>query len=193
MARQNKTRYAVLGMLGYQPMSGYDIKKMSDQSISHFWNENYGAIYPTLRKLEEEGLISRMDSAGDGGRERKVYALTDAGRREFETWIGRPPERPILRFELLLKLFFGHEAEPRRMSEMVREELSWCEQTLETLREIETRIATSELECDGSPGSAAAWWLITVRFGKRYYEGIAGWCKETLAEIADMTSREDTR
>ena len=49
--REVKSKYAILGMLSIEPMSGYDIKKEVEKSISNFWTESYGQIYPVLRNL----------------------------------------------------------------------------------------------------------------------------------------------
>ena len=54
MAKINKTKYALLGVLSIMSGSGYDIKKFCDSSIGYFWNENYGHIYPMLQRLEDE-------------------------------------------------------------------------------------------------------------------------------------------
>ena len=186
MPRRNKTRYALLGLLGYGPMSGYDIKKMSDGSISHFWNENYGAIYPELRRLEEEGLAARHGPAGTGLRERKAYRVTQAGRDELHAWLEQPPDPPVLRVELLLKLFFGRAALPERMLEMVRDERARSEGALKELETIEDHI-NSERCLAPERHTEAPWWLMTVRYGKLYYEAIIQWCDETLAEVKRMT------
>jgi len=58
MAKPNKTRYAVLGMLSMQPSSGYEIKKMMEQSTDHFWREGDSSIYPILKQLLEEGMLT---------------------------------------------------------------------------------------------------------------------------------------
>jgi len=47
MPKENKTKYSILGLLSRAPMSGYDIKKLTDNSISHFWHENFGHITPS--------------------------------------------------------------------------------------------------------------------------------------------------
>ena len=52
MPKENKTKYAILGLLSLAPMSGYDIKIITDNSIGHFWNENFGHIYPVLGRME---------------------------------------------------------------------------------------------------------------------------------------------
>ena len=56
MARESRTKYAVLGMLNQGPKCGYEIKKELEKSSMFFWNESYGQIYPMLKKLVANGL-----------------------------------------------------------------------------------------------------------------------------------------
>ena len=51
MARMNKSRFALLGLLSLGAMSGYDLRKLFEQSLIHFWSESFGQIYPMLRSL----------------------------------------------------------------------------------------------------------------------------------------------
>ena len=37
--------YAILGFLCYKPLSGYDLKKIFDNSVQHFWPADQGQIY----------------------------------------------------------------------------------------------------------------------------------------------------
>src|SRR5208282_3571760 len=53
MPKENRSKYAILGMLDFCPMSGYDLRKYAASSIGHFWKEDYGHIYPTLKLLLE--------------------------------------------------------------------------------------------------------------------------------------------
>jgi PadR family transcriptional regulator AphA len=100
--------WAVLGLLGIKPMSGYDIKRAVDRTIRHFWAASYGQIYPELRRLEEAGWIAGKD-ADRGGRSRRVYRITAAGRRELEGWLHGYETRIEMRDESLLRLFFADE------------------------------------------------------------------------------------
>ena len=191
MARVNTTRYALMGMLAYQPMSGYDMKKMSDRSIGHFWQENFGAIYPMLRRLEEEGLVVLTEQETDAGRrERKVYALTDDGRSELTAWLGRDPARRHLREELLLKLFFGQWADPGRMAEMVRAERREARAAIRAIEAIEEHIGSDHTGQEAHD-AGQTWWLMTVRFGVRFYRAIDDWCGETLAALEETTKESD--
>ena len=72
-------RFIILGLLGIEPMSGYDIKKWVDMSFRYFWEIGYGQIYPTLRRLEEEGLVTMKIDHEQGGPEKKIYTISDSG------------------------------------------------------------------------------------------------------------------
>ena len=74
------TAYVILGMLGWRPMSGYEIKSIVDNSTRFFWAASYGQIYPELRRLVAAGLIDGKASP-QGGRRRNVYRLTPPAAR----------------------------------------------------------------------------------------------------------------
>jgi PadR family transcriptional regulator AphA len=103
--------WAVLGLLGIRPMSGYDIKAAVDRTIRHFWAASYGQIYPELKRLEEAGWIAGKD-ADRGGRTRRVYRITAAGRRRLEGWLHGYETRIEMRDESLLRLFFADALPP---------------------------------------------------------------------------------
>jgi PadR family transcriptional regulator, regulatory protein AphA len=98
--------WAVLGLLALGPRSGYDIKRSVDRSIRHFWAASYGQIYPELKRLEEADWISGKD-ADRGGRARRVYRITAAGRRQLAGWLHGYETRLEMRDESLLRLFFA--------------------------------------------------------------------------------------
>src|SRR5260370_28739340 len=88
--RANTSRYAILGGLSLGPRSGYDVKKLIEASIAHFWSESYGQIYPILNRLAAEGLAARRREKQRGKPDRHVYSLTPRGREELQPWL-RPP------------------------------------------------------------------------------------------------------
>jgi DNA-binding PadR family transcriptional regulator len=174
MPKINKTKYAVLGMLSYKSMSGYEMKKLVDNSIAHFWNENYGHIYPVLKRLEEDGLVTKKTEHAEGKPSRHVYSLTGRGKKDLHEWLLLPPERPILRIELLLKLFFGQEVSTDTMIRHVEQEMAFCKGTLSLFDQIEKRMDSPKPKSKRVP-----YGLITLRYGQYYYRAILDWCKDT--------------
>ncbi len=108
-----KSKYVVLGMLARMPQTGYTIKKWIEKEYSHFWQESYGQIYPTLKKLVAEGLaVSSYNTETGNGRGQIVYSITDDGKKELSDWLREEPEIEKLRCEILLKVSFGENTEP---------------------------------------------------------------------------------
>lgn len=72
--------YAILGFLNYHPYTGYDLKKIFDTSVRHFWPADQSQIYRTLLHLTEKGFASMEKVSQDDRPDRKVYSITAAGR-----------------------------------------------------------------------------------------------------------------
>jgi DNA-binding PadR family transcriptional regulator len=184
MGAPNRTRLALLGFLSRGPMSGYGLKRMIEGSISNFWTESYGQIYPMLRQLEAEGL-ARTASAEKGGRGRTLYAITPAGRAELTSWLAAPVEPRPLRNELLLKLFFGALAKPvaaRRHLETYRDQRVALLARYARIR--------GELEGLASPSSHLPYWLITLSYGEGEARAQLRWAESALATLAAAPEKE---
>ena len=108
-----KTKYVILGLLAHNPQTGYTIKKAIEYEYRHFWQESYGQIYPTLKRLADEGLaVSSGASEESDGRAQKIFSITDAGTAELRKWLSEPPEIEKIRYELLLKVSFASNTDP---------------------------------------------------------------------------------
>lgn len=118
------TSWAVLGMLTFeQELSGYDIKKWADASLRLFyWSPSFSQIYGELKRLERHGYVTSRTVMQDEVRGKRVYAVTDAGRRAARRWArDAAVETPVLKHGVLLRVWLGHLAEPERLREIVAE------------------------------------------------------------------------
>jgi PadR family transcriptional regulator, regulatory protein AphA len=179
VAKENKSRLAVLGMLTLGPMSGYDIRKAMEQSTGNFWQESYGQIYPILKQLTNEGLATSREEKQEGSPVRYVYTLTDKGWDELGTWLSEPIEYQVERNELLLKLFFGRIMPIPASIEHVGRFRMLQEQSLRKYEQIEAHLARCAVEEDPD----APYSLITVRYGLHRVRALIDWCDETIAAL----------
>ncbi len=178
--REPKSRYAVLGALAIEPMSGYDIKNVLTRSVRHFWNESYGQIYPTLKDLAAADLITSKTQPANGKPDRTVYTLTDAGWRELRGWLARPVDSHHPgRSELLLKVFFGRHAAAGATLDLVREH-----RALLTARIAQYEAIEAELEAEDDPDPP--YWLSTLRHGVLVAQASLEWCDETLTRLSKV-------
>ncbi|HWP97584.1 MAG TPA: PadR family transcriptional regulator [Syntrophomonadaceae bacterium] len=183
MAKTNKTKYALLGVLSLGPGSGYDIKKFCDFSIGHFWNENYGHIYPVLKQMEAEELVTKTTEHTEGRPDRNVYFITDTGRDELRHWLLQPVEHEPVRFELILKIFFSADIPVENTVEKILQGKKEHEELLGKYLEIE-KLLQSEEGYKGNPG--LPFWLATINYGKHHVRAHIDWCIETLAMLEEV-------
>ena len=67
------------------PLHGYGIARRIEQTSGQLLAINYGTLYPSLLKLEQEGDIASEWGVSDNNRKAKFYKLTRAGRKQVET------------------------------------------------------------------------------------------------------------
>lgn len=97
-----------LGALSIEDATGYDIKQMFESTFNHFQHASYGSIYPALKQLESEGLVSCREEAGDRHLTRKVFSISEQGRQTFVDALEATPPVEQIRSDLLVLLFFAH-------------------------------------------------------------------------------------
>jgi DNA-binding PadR family transcriptional regulator len=147
--------------------TGYEIKQLVDVSTRFFWAASYGQIYPELKRLEKDGLISGEDEPS-GGRQRRAYSLTPKGDEALDAWL-HSPEEPLyeLRDEALLKLFFSDELSDQERLAIVRQMRERHQAVVDGLKSVE--------EAAGAAGGAP---YTTLQFGLGLHGWVVDWCRE---------------
>ena len=110
--RLTPTSYIVLGLLMEDDeATPYDLKAMVAGGIGNLWSLQHTQLYAEPERLAGSGYLT--ETREDGGRRRKLYSITPAGRDAFRGWLSAElsSELPELRDISLLKVFFG--ADPR--------------------------------------------------------------------------------
>jgi len=177
VANERKLDYVILGLLSHELLTGYQIKQRIDSTLRFFWGASYGSIYPTLRELVEGGLADRSDpDSADRGKVR--YAITDDGRQALATWLMQPVDKDELRYETLLKLFFGSAAGPaitvghiERFEAKIKDELAYLQAGVKNLEAV--------LDQD----DAHRYYHLTAMFGVRVYQAYLEWCADARREL----------
>jgi len=99
--------HAILGFLNYRALTGYDLKKIFDTSVRHFWPADQSQIYRTLNRLAEKGL-AEMETVEQTDRpDRKVYHITELGKEELQQWLRTPQPTEKPRVAALIQIFFA--------------------------------------------------------------------------------------
>ena len=186
MARTNKSRFPILGMLANAPMSGYDIKKHMEKSLSNFWRISYGQIYPVLRELEGEGLAVRSVESKEGKPDRHSYTITERGLAVLREWLADPAEPHQSRNETLLKLFFSANVPASESIELIRRMRAHHSEAHECYRH---KLETIEHLYKDNPNMP--YWRLTLRCGVRVSKAFIEWCDSAIAELEAMGKKEN--
>lgn len=102
------TRILCLGALHRGPCSGYEIRKQFEEGpFAHFQDASFGSIYPALRKLMDERLVTCTEQAQDSRPDKKVYALTSAGHQALVSALVTDASGDKVRSDCLFTLFFA--------------------------------------------------------------------------------------
>jgi DNA-binding PadR family transcriptional regulator len=177
-------KHALLGFLNYAPMTGYELKKFFDTSVSHFWSAELSQIYPSLKQLEAEGLIEMRVEVQEDRPNRKVCSITEDGRRELLDWMARPTEAEQVREPILVKVFFGASLPKQDLLQILRdrkEALRGYSEYLEKCRVlIDTFAKSIGLERD------AVFWALTPSLGMKECEAAMEWVDEAIAAIEPL-------
>jgi DNA-binding PadR family transcriptional regulator len=96
--------HAILVSLSEQAGSGLDLTRRFDRSIGYFWTATHQQIYRVLARMEADGWVVSETVAQSGRPDKKVYAVTDAGRSELRRWLAEPLVREQHRSDLAVKL-----------------------------------------------------------------------------------------
>ena len=170
MAKDRKIDLVILGLLSHEDLTGYDIKKRIDGAISFFWKGSFGSIYPSLNAMEGSGLVQRLKDDSCGGREKIRYHITKKGIEALRTWLKDEQVCNDLKYETLLKLYFGG-AEERNIT--LRNIDIFEEKVKADLEVLYVYKSSLEKELDNEDH---LYYYLTVTFGIDTYEAYLKWC-----------------
>ncbi|MEJ2598908.1 MAG: PadR family transcriptional regulator [Anaerolineales bacterium] len=97
-------RYAILGLLSWQPLSGYDLKKIISESRVFYWSGNNNQIYRALIRLHDDGLVTRQVHLQESLPAKKIYSITQPGLDRLRQWVLSTMELPEFRSTFLIQL-----------------------------------------------------------------------------------------
>jgi len=183
MTKDNNAKYVLLGLLSHNPMTGYDIKKSVATRMSYFWDLSYGQIYPTLRELETNGLITKQFEVNQKGPNRKVYTITDAGTSELQAWLAKPAKKEVHKYEFLLKLIFGDQAYPELNLKHVEEFKARNQKILQTMNLFEQSIKPIINQSE-----SYYYVYLTITLGKAISQASVEWADNALKMLKEHSA-----
>ena len=175
-------KHALLGILSFEPMTGYELKQFFDSSVQHFWNAELSQIYPTLKSLEESGFVDMRVEVQQNRPNRKIYAITDEGRAEFDRWFRAPQPPADLRDPFLIKVFFGTEVPVEDTIILLRRQMEEQQKMLlfsETVLRDRITIGVKHWHS----ARHGMYWSLTLDLACAYRRAYIAWCEQAMLKL----------
>jgi PadR family transcriptional regulator AphA len=174
--------HAILGLLSRQPLTGYALKKVFDNSIRHFWTADQSHIYRVLGRLSAQGFVTFQSVPQQGKPHRKIYTITSEGREELVRWLASDEARSVtVREPFLVRLFFASLLPNEQVLERLREDAAreGC-----LLSEYEKMSERSLELVAGNPSRERFFWYLTLDYGLWMTRACLEWLNVTIDRIA---------
>ena len=169
------TSYAVLGLLTFGEMSGYDVTKVAEQSIGFFFTPAKSQIYSELRRLLSLGYATEREVEQDRRPDKRLYRITDRGRRALREWLETGEvESAEIKSPFLVKVFFGAHMSAEALLAQVREMRRRDAEQLQALKQIETLIKDQDEMFFPN---------LTLRCGLAHTRAVIRWEDEVIREL----------
>lgn len=173
--------HAILGFLQYKPMTGYDLKKIFDTSVRHFWPADQSQIYRTLAKLAEQGLAEQEIIEQSDRPDRKVYHITVAGREELRSWLAGPFPMEESRSAPLVQVFFSGQLPDAEILAKFEQAAAMMRAVLERYERVPGLAEGYIREVDDPRESF--FWMLTLDLGIRTMRANLEWVEDVIERI----------
>jgi DNA-binding PadR family transcriptional regulator len=141
-------RTICLAILYEGEATGYEIRKLSvEGEYAYFIDASFGSIYPALAKLESEALVVSRIEPQEGKPARKVYAITEEGRRNFISALFEKLGDDEFRSEFLLFARFAGELPASLVEQRLNERIA----------QFDAQMAELDALCEKHSHPADAW------------------------------------
>ena len=178
MIKENKTVYVILGFLNHEDLTGYEIKKRIDGSLSYFWGAGFGQIYPALKLMEKNSWVEKRSEISEKKHESIVYTITEEGKTQLTNWLSATVENEYVKYEILLKVFFGSMQKPQKNIDNIEKFKNKYEGHIAILEGYEENL---QKNINSSPDHL--YYLLTVLFGRKVFKAYTEWAEEAIELI----------
>lgn len=173
--------HAILGFLSYRPFTGYELKRVFDKSIRHFWPADQSQIYKTLVKLAEQGYATIEVVHQEDRPSRKIYHITDEGRAQLMEWVRRTPDAEDFREPFLIQVFFSGLLSDEDAIRMLETKAAELNNILEHMTALSEQDVANDARA--APLKDQFFWYLTLDHGLWMMQAAQDWLDDAINRI----------
>ncbi len=169
-------------------MSGYDLKKVIDLSIQHFWPADQSQIYRTLNRLADQELVEVDLVVQEDRPDRKVYSITPAGKEELLAWLHTAMPKNQPRVPGFIQVFFAANLTDEEIIDKFEKRAEALREQLGMLKELPNAVKNSALNINSARDAYC--WQLTLLAGVMDLSTQLQWIELVIADIRKGTIPE---
>ncbi|MCC7446945.1 MAG: helix-turn-helix transcriptional regulator [Anaerolineae bacterium] len=181
-------QYAILGFLSWQPLTGYDLKKLFAESATLHWSGNSNQIYKALIDLHQNDWVTLEVEYQADHPPRKVYSITEKGKAALRQWVLSTPELPQLKHALLIQLAWADQLSPAELDGLLAQYEAEVDTHLVVVREQAKR---GKHAANRTPRETYLWQMIADNW-IGFYEHELEWVRQLRVGLGDMEAKKGT-
>jgi DNA-binding PadR family transcriptional regulator len=179
--------HAILGFLNYGPLTGYELKKIFDNSVQHFWPADQSQIYRTLGRLVTSQMAEVERVRQESRPDRKVYTITDAGRQEFRRWMTTTLPPQDNRSAELIQVFFAARLSDEQVLDLFRPHAEGLRRLLDVYARVPQVVNQNILPEQAAEFCPTArdqfFWMLTLECGVTMARAELEWIESVIQRI----------
>lgn len=184
-------RDAVLAALLDGEASGYDLAKGFDASVANFWMATPQQLYRELDRMSAEGLIEARLVEQDRRPNKRLYSLTDAGRKALLEFTEVPPKPGAIREDLLVQIQAVDSGNIEAVRTALAERLQWATAKLARYRRGQDHLLAGRTEDAYLAEADRIGPYLTLLRGIRFEEENIEWARRALDVIEQRLAAAD--
>jgi DNA-binding PadR family transcriptional regulator len=185
-------RYALLGLLARESLTGYDLTKRFDSTVGFFWSAKHSQIYPELASLTQEGLVTFELVTQTSKPNKKIYTITEEGRAALRSWMDTPGDRRTIKDPLLMRMWVVGMVDPELALRQLRETLVEYEKRSVYLEQTEA-LALEKGADRATPDNVDLGAYLTLRCGLLQHKAYRDWLVWAIAQLERVVDASKAR
>ncbi|TCP30846.1 PadR family transcriptional regulator [Scopulibacillus darangshiensis] len=179
----NTLAYAILSTLANHPCSGYELAEHLDA----LWPAKHSQIYPLLKKLHQDGLLTFEHVMQTDKPNKKIFSITEKGKKELENWIAEPPAISVTRDEFFIKMYASWLVNEEDTKKLINERLTEMEHKIALRKASLSKAEYKDGEQDPNKLSKHFGPYILLNRKLRLEKEEFEWCKWVLTLLEKMS------
>jgi len=172
--------HAVLASLLDGEAAGYELSKRFDVSVANFWSATPQQLYRELERLEGDGLVHGRVVEQQRRPNKRVFALTEAGREELHAFIAQPTRTTAIRDDLLVKLQAASAADLPALRKAFEERREQAREKLALYDRLRDHLLDGRSEREHLTEGERMGPYLTLLGGRMYEQQNLRWCAAVL-------------